>query len=690
MRTQQTPKSVLTFRRWKRTSYAVFSSLKKVVRIGVLSVGCSILVLPVFARESNTRIPENSTSDTLDLEEVVVSAQLTPMLQSELMRIVQVISRPEIEKAPVHDLASLLGNVRGVDIRTRGHWGMQADISIRGGTFDQTLILLNGINISDPQTGHHNLNLPVDLKSIERIEVLQGPGARIFGPNAFNGAVNIITRQPGASHASLSLVAGEYGLIFPAVSGGFQTGQAGHFVSATGMVNDGFVDNTDFKAGNLFYRMDYPVKDFLLDVQTGFNQKAFGANSFYTPVYPEQFEETQTIFASVQLKPEGIINFNPRIYWRRHTDRFELFRNESPDWYSGHNYHLTHTAGVSADYSFSWDMGETAFGFDYRYEYIMSNVLGVEMENPIEVKAGSGNFYNRSYNRSGLGIMAEHSIIKERFSLSGGSLVYTNSDLDVPVTLFPGIDFAWHFTPRHRWFMSLNRTLRLPTFTDLFYAGPTNQGNEMLFPEKAISLETGYLSRFENFTFDFALFHRWGIDLIDWVKSPGEEIWRSMNHTKVNIAGLETGLRFQSLPFAPFFTPQIQYAYIYADKNSDQLVSNYALDHLKHKLDLGADIQIIPSLQINIIASYHQREGGYMLYENGVFTSTVDFEPYWLANARVSYQFDNWKLFADASNVLDAERVSIANVPQPGRWLSFGLNYQFSSNNAVSYSAPRK
>ncbi|MFW5757694.1 MAG: TonB-dependent receptor plug domain-containing protein [Bacteroidota bacterium] len=680
MRTQQTISNVLTFKRWKRTSYAVFSSLKKVVRIGVLSVGCSILVLPVFARESNTRIPETTNSDTLDLEEVVVSAQLTPMLQSELMRIVQVISRPEIEKAPVHDLASLLGNVRGVDIRTRGQWGMQADISIRGGSFDQTLILLNGINITDPQTGHHNLNLPVDLQSVERIEVLQGAGARIFGPNAFNGAVNIITRQSGTSGGSLSLVAGEYGLIAPSASGAFKTRQAGHFLSASGKISNGSFENSDFQTGNIFYRFNYPVSDFSLDMQAGFNQKAFGANSFYTPEYPEQFEETQTFFTSLQLKPEGKINFNPKVYWRRHTDRFELFRYESPEWYSGHNYHLTNIAGASADYSFSTGAGETALGFDYRYEHILSNVLGHELEEPLLVKSGTDNFYTHSYNRSGIGVMIEHSITGEKFSLSGGSLIYSNTDLEEPVTLFPGIDFAWNIAPRYRWFASLNRTLRLPTFTDLFYSGPTNQGNEMLLPEKAISLETGYISQFEGFGFDVAVFHRWGIDLIDWVKSPGDERWKSMNHTKVNIAGLETGIRFQPLSFAPYFTPRIEYTYIYADKNSDQLVSNYVLDHLKHKLDVGLNIDITPSMQVNVIASYRQREGGYMLYEDGVFTSTTGFQPYWLINARAAYGFDKWNIFADVSNMLNTTRVSIANVPQPGRWFTFGISYQFSSN----------
>ena len=99
---------------------------------------------------------------------------------------------------PVHDLQDLLKFASAVDVRQRGNNGVQADISIRGSSFDQVLILLNGIQLNDPQTGHHNLNLPVSY-DIDRIEILEGPSARLYGPNAFAGAINIITGQ-ASSH----------------------------------------------------------------------------------------------------------------------------------------------------------------------------------------------------------------------------------------------------------------------------------------------------------------------------------------------------------------------------------------------------------------------------------------------------------------------------------------------------------
>ena len=154
-------------------------------------------------------IPEKTqaqrSSDSLqikgyELDEVVFTAGRTPIEAQQAARIVTVITKSEIERAPAQNLNDLLRYIAGVDIRQRGPLGAQADISIRGGTFDQTLILLNGGNITDPQTGHHNLDLPIDVESIERIEILQGPSAKSFGPNAFNGAINIITGNTKSNH----------------------------------------------------------------------------------------------------------------------------------------------------------------------------------------------------------------------------------------------------------------------------------------------------------------------------------------------------------------------------------------------------------------------------------------------------------------------------------------------------------
>ena len=668
--------AVISFHRWSRKSFSVFSSLGKLIRIGVLSLSCSILVLTGHSKENPETLAQYPPDSIRELDEVVVSAQLAPMLQSELMRVVQVISRPQIEQSPARDLAGLLHNVRGVDIRPRGAFGMQADIGIRGGTFDQTMVLINGINITDPQTGHHNLNIPLDINSIERIEVLQGAGARIFGPNAFSGAVNIITRKPAQPHLSLSLEGGQHNFGAAALSGGLRTGNLSHYLSVQGMRTDGFTENTDFSAINIYYRGILEGSGYELDAQAAFSRKAFGANSFYTPRFPEQFEEIQTGLVSLQWIPKGKLNLKPSIYWRRNHDRFELFRNESPDWYQDHNYHLTDVLGAGLNWSHAGAWGRSSLGADFRLEHIYSTVLGEPMESHREAGGYNDVYYTHSWQRTGLSLMAEHSFYIRNFSLSAGMLTWLNPELENGVGLFPGIDAGWQFLPAWRWFASVNRTLRLPTFTDLFYSGPTNLGNALLQPEKAISAETGLKTSLNGWAFEIAGFRRWGRDMIDWVRRPGEEQWKSMNLTSVNFTGFEAALAYHSFallhPQYPA-TISLHYTYLTADKSSGGFVSNYVLDYLQHKAALQAFIPFAAHWGVSTSFARIDRAGAYMVYEGSEFTRMAGFQPWWSLDARFFYRHGAFELYTEVTNVLNEPTVSIANVPQPGRWIRMGI-----------------
>ena len=672
-----------TFRRWTRKSYAVFCSLGKQIRIGVLYVGCSILTVPALAQEHPDSIRVIEVQAEQELDEVVVSAQHVPAVASELMRSVQVISRSEIERSPASDLASLLESVRGVDIRKRGNFGIQADVSIRGGTFDQTLILLNGINISDPQTGHHHLNIPVDLESIERIEVLHGSGARVFGPNAFNGAINIITREPDHHGIRVSLSGGDHGLAGGSLTAGMKGKRLNHHFSFSGLRSDGYVSNTDFQNGNFFYRTQAEVGRARLDIQGGYNRKSFGANSFYTPLFPEQFEATGTKYASLQLTPLSNPAMKAQAYWRRHHDRFELFRHESPQWYTGHNYHVSDAGGVSIHYMHLSSLGKTAVGADLRYEQIFSNVLGEPMDEPIAVSGYDNTYYSHHYQRTGISVMAEHNIYFGDLSVSAGMLAYANTDLDQDVSIFPGLDAGWQLHPRHRWFASVSRTLRLPTFTDLFYEGPVNKGNPELLPEEAFFAETGIKSRWGNIDAELVLFRRWGRNMIDWVRYPGDEIWYSLNHTRVNLYGFEGDMRIPLSVFSAGKDKNSQaatgqyltlgYAYTHAEKQSGEMVSNYALDHLTHDFRAGVQHRAGRNLYVSWNASWRDRAGGFLPFEDGEYSSWREFPAFWMLDAKMTYNFTRFQAYAEVSNLLNTDYVDHANVPQPGRWLRLGV-----------------
>ncbi|MFW6310124.1 MAG: TonB-dependent receptor plug domain-containing protein, partial [Prolixibacteraceae bacterium] len=504
----------IVFQKWGRKNYSLFSILKKVVKISVLSV-VYFLATPVV-----TLALEQDTSDVqmeYDLDEIEVSAKRTPAVYSEVARIVSVIDEKEIEAIPAQNIQDLLEYVAAVDVRQRGAQGVQADVSIRGGTFDQTLILLNGINITDPQTGHHNFNLPVNLEQVERIEILEGPAARVYGPNAFSGAINIITKAPGSQKGTARVSGGSFGYFDANASAGFRSGKLEHLLAAGRKRSDGYIENTDFSISNLFYSNRLKTESGKFSLQAGISGKAFGANSFYTPLFPEQFEQTRTLFSSAKWESFSPLHFSPVVYWRRHNVRFELFRNEAPGWYQNHNYHRTDVFGAGINSWFQWKWGRSAFGIEFRNENILSNVLGEEMPAPREVY-GEDALFTKSKTRNTSSLFAEHAWYHHKWTITGGMMANYISESDRGVSVFPGVEVSYNPIPAVKLFGSYNTSLRMPTFTDLYYAGPTNVGNPHLKPEKSAAIEGGLRINNNYFQGHAVLFYRRGDDVIDWVK----------------------------------------------------------------------------------------------------------------------------------------------------------------------------
>ena len=465
---------VLTFRKFGRKGYSIFQSLHKMVRIGCLSITYLVFAIPANAERNMIIAGHDSITSMKDIEveEVVVSAQRAPVAFSQVARIVKVIGKEEIQSAPVQSIQDLLRYALGVDVRQRGGLGVQTDISIRGGSFDQVLILLNGININDPQTGHHSLNLPVSFDAIDRIEILEGPASRIYGPNALAGAINIITGTTDNSNLKVRISGGQNGYHDSGLSGTFVSGKVKNFISADHRNSDGYIKNTDFSLTDAFYQGKLITKGAALDWQAGITDRGFGANSFYTPAYPDQFEHVKTTFASVKLETGKVVHFTPSLYWRRNQDRFELYRYPelAASWYKGHNYHLTDVFGTNLNAWFTTSLGKTAFGADFRSENIRSNVLGTPLVNPIPVPGEAGKFFTKSDNRSNMSLFVEHSIYLERFTASAGVMANWNSQLGTKWNLFPGIDLSYQLSTAIKWYSSVNSSLRMPTFTDLYFS----------------------------------------------------------------------------------------------------------------------------------------------------------------------------------------------------------------------------
>jgi iron complex outermembrane receptor protein len=675
---KQNAQSVLIFSRWGRKSFSSFLTMHKHVVISVLSV-IYFLSTPItsFATMQND---STEVKMEYDLDEIEVSAQRTPVVYSQAARVISVIEKKEIEAAAPQSIQDLLEYIAGVDVRQRGADGVQADISIRGGTFDQNLILLNGVNISDPQTGHFNLDLPINLSQVERIEVLEGPAARVFGPNAFSGAINIVTKQSKNSSINANVSGGSFGYFNGNLSGSLKTGKMNHTISLGGKRSDGYIDNTDFKQLNGYYSNQLNLETGILKFQAGLSKKGFGANSFYSPAYPNQYEATKTFFTSLRWNSSGKFHFTPVVYYRRHQDRFELYRSNPASWYTSHNYHMTDVYGANANSWIKSQFGKTALGIEFRSENILSNTLGNDLDEPKDVPGEDAQF-TKSDDRYYISGFLEHTAFINNWILSAGLLGNYISSGDVGFHVFPGIDISYQLNNALKLFASYNTSLRMPTFTDLYYDGPTNQGNPDLKPEKSSTIEGGLKANSKLTSGQIVLFYRQGKDIIDWVKSDDdEEIWTPENLTEVNNFGTEIQAKFHLKEQINKHIPDIQINYLYnhLQKVEGDFISYYILDNLKHKLTAVFDEQICKNVSFNLSIVYQDRNGTFSKYEDAVAIGQVSYEPFWLFDGKLSYQQKRFAFYVSANNIFDKTYNDIGNVIQPGRWLKTGIKYNIN------------
>lgn len=652
---------------------------------------------PVSAQKDTIYIPQK-----VEVDEVEIIGQRTPGIYSEIARVITVISKDEISCSPVRSLNDLLEYLPNVDLRQRGPLGMQADIGIRGGSFDQTLILINGIPFNNPQTGHHNLNLPFDFSSIEKIEILEGPGSRIYGANAFSGAVNIVTRQGNEKSLYSSLTAGQHNYYGTNLTASYPFKSLSNFVSFSGTGTSGYADNTDLVRFSGYYRGGLQLPFGKLDIQAGYMNKAFGANSFYSAAYPDQFEQVKSKFIGFRFLTGESIKSRFYFSWHRHHDRFELFREdrykysdgyfvsgsdtalytpgvyEKWNYYPGHNYHLTDVLTSGMNLIIPSKLGTSSLGFEYKRDHILSNVLGTLLDAPQSVPGEIRGQFSRSDTREIYSLFAGHTKKTGTLFISGGLL--SSYNLMYGFNVFFGGEISKQFNAQSRLFLSANQSLRLPTFTDLYYNGPSNIGNPDLKAEKAVTIEGGYRMNISYINLEISAFNRFGRDIIDWVKLPDDAKYTTSNYTKLNTSGISvsTGVNTikagHRLNMINYF--YLNYSYINTGINSGEYISAYILDYLKHKLSARISHKIYRSFNMSWNFSMQDR--------NGTFTdkdrNELDYNLFFITNARLYWKAEYIELFLEASNLFNAKYRDFGSVIQPGRWIFAGMSVNLYSS----------
>ena len=704
-------RAVLVFRQFGNKGYSLFACLGREVVCSVLSVA-TLTYASAESVSTNPVVTDSAAMTTareMVLEEVSVTGSRAPLTKSQAARMVTVLDRAEIAQAPVHSVNDLLKFAIGVDVRQRGPIGAQTDISIRGGTSEQIIILLNGINICDLQTGHNAMDLPVDLNDIVRIEVIEGPAGRIYGTSSLVGAINIVTRsqETGVRRQEITLhtEGGSYG--YANIGGRYSTDSRiptpdsfHHSLSANYSRSDGWSRskagklNTDYSGTKGFYQGQYEDETMRLNWHLGIADKGWGSSTFWaSPKWQadEQYEHTTKWFSAIQgHTKQGPLHLSASLYWNQNRDRYEGYRGQAEK--MKYNYNRTDVYGVSAGAYFDWQAGRTAFGAELRNEDLVSGNLGEPLSQTHHIK-GTDRDYTLGVNRTNISGYLEHNILLDQVTISAGLVAVKNTWSNMNMTVYPGIDVSYRPTPHWKLHASYNTSLRMPSFTEMYYKLQGYCADPHLKPEEMQAIEIGvngdwYLRTGSRLTVNSAFWYHHGSNMIDWIMdtSKGSEAeWQSVNHTAINSIGFEASASI----YVPLFTNHhscvpsvaseqsssalftISYAFIHQDKQQEaNLVSQYALEYLRHKLVAKAQVQMTKRLSLGVNLRWQDRVGSYTDFDG----MSHDYEPYALIDTRLTWTQTKWKAFLEANNLFDTSYRDYGLVEQPGRWLIAGFS----------------
>jgi iron complex outermembrane receptor protein len=465
-------------------------------------------------------------------ETMVVLGSATPVPLAESSRSVEILPLKGKSLA-AESPQDFLRQDSSIFLEERGAGGGQADIVLRGGSFEQTLVLVNGFRINDAQTSHHNLDLPVPLEAMHSIQVLEGAGSTLHGVDALSGVVDFLTAAP--DHDSLYLRAGEGSFesneetLLAAATRGKWSGRA----TAERNFSTGFMADRDYRNEDASLESWNGTHLGITDLLFASSDRAFGANNFYG-AYPS-WERTKGWFASArqELGSHTVAAFG----YRRHTDDFVLFRDDPAIYENNHvdgswQGSLRHTLNLPAN-------SLLLMGLEADGDSIHSNNLGVHARN-----RGAGY------------IDIDLSPAKRRWNLSAGAREEIFSG-GAQAAFSPQLAGSFRLTHQLKLRASGGYGFRIPTYTDLYYSDPTTLGNPQLKPESAWSSDLGADWIPSNrVTLSVTGFYSQQHDTIDYVRSAvipnaylpascqAPNIWCADNLNGLHFTGVESAFNW--------------------------------------------------------------------------------------------------------------------------------------------------
>ncbi|HTZ10901.1 MAG TPA: TonB-dependent receptor [Candidatus Margulisiibacteriota bacterium] len=582
-------------------------------------------------------LPGTCFSEPFSLERIVV--------KNESNRASGGISRKDLEGSGILAFSEELDNIAGLDLRTRGAVGMQSDISLRGSTFEQVAVLLDGLKINDPQSGHYNLDIPLTPADIEKIEVTKEGATSLYGSGAFAGSVNIITRKADTRKFSLSSAFGEHALFSEGLSLSLPHKEYFGRFSYAHKSSNGGTSNTDFDSSTTSLFLGKDEGGLGLNTLLSFQKNDFGADSFYSNLFPAEEEHTRTLLFKTGLsvkKEDG--SCENSLYLRRHEDKFILDRNNPVSV----NYHTTYVYGLNSDFAFPLRAGDLSLGLSLTEEEINSTNLGKHSRLQEGLKAG---------------LLPDFG---ERFNVNINSRVDNFRKWGLQPSWNIGLGYLLNNMLQVK--SSLAYAFRLPSFTELYYSDAGNQGNPGLGIEESENAGLGIALRQEQVDLSIDFFYRRGRNLIDWTRASSNERWQATNLGRTDIRGIEFSSGFYPafhLKGVTLDKLSFSYAHNTLVREETGFLSKYALDILRDHLVMDIDSSFWGN-KLSWELSYNQRHYGETYFVGNLCISRKVI--------RRSFSFEP---FLRIDNFSNTEYSEVGGVLQPGRWVKSGLRFEW-------------
>jgi iron complex outermembrane receptor protein len=555
---------------------------------------------------------------------------------------------PENMQSSAYDaIQDIIGNLGGIDIRRRSPEGVQSDINIRGATFEQNTLLIDGISMNDPQTGHYTMDLPLTSFDKEDVEILRGPASSLYGANSFGGVINVITKKPEDEKLIVNATGGTRDYFSGGASLSHPIGILKNRFSIEWNRAGSYIPDSEFDIINLSESsaIDTDFGDY--DFFFGYSNKNYGASTFYSNLYPHETESTDTRFFKLTGKMgSGNLRFEPKIYLRRHYDKFSLDKNR-PGWQT--NYSTNYTYGANLVFVIENPFMDAAYGFELSEDRIFSTNM-------------------QKHDRGKTGLYAEITPhIFDPLYINAGIRQDTFSDFETEYSPSANMRYALFDFLSAR--ASVGRSFRVPTFTDLYYRDAGNIGNADLSPESSWTYEAGldYMSEFVNCSVGY--FRRNSRDTIDWTRISTGNPWRVSNIGTVETNGAEASIEITprrvegSFPIERFF---LNYTALDSYRKHDYL-SKYALDYLKQQISAGVDYSLL-DFKNSWVLNYKKRVGD---TSSSVVVDTK------LTRTIIKKDDIALEAFLEITNLFDEDYSEQSGIPMPGRWIKSGVRIEF-------------